>query len=189
MRRATYKDRDKAINILCRSFINILIPNSINFVVKKDGNREKRLMALMSYQFDIAMMYGNVFLSDDEKACILYLDKMKFSLKRILLEIKLVISCIGIENVPRVLKREKLLKAYHPEQKFIHLWLMGALPEEQGKGIGSKLLQESMATYSGELIYLETTTPENLKFYKKNGFTIFHETHELDYPLYFLKHV
>lgn len=99
------------------------------------------------------------------------------------------IYIIGIENVFQVLKREKIIKSYHPKGDFIHLWLMGVLPEAQGTGIGSKLLKETLNFYEGKLIYLETTTQENLRFYNKNGFSVFHETLELDYPLYFLKYV
>ncbi len=34
MKKATYQDREKAVDILCQAFIDILIPNSINFGVK-----------------------------------------------------------------------------------------------------------------------------------------------------------
>ncbi|WP_326981335.1 GNAT family N-acetyltransferase [Chryseobacterium sp. MYb264] len=189
MRKADNQDRAKVVDILCKAFIDVLIPNSINFVVKKSGNREKRLKALMEYQFDISMLFGKVFLSDDEKGCVLYLENKGSGLKKTILEAKLLFQCIGVENIFNVLTREKLLSHYHPKEKFVHLWLMGVIPTEQGTGIGTKLLQETLELYEGELIYVETTTPENRAFYKKNGFTIFHETFELDYPLYFLKYV
>ncbi|REC47046.1 GNAT family N-acetyltransferase [Chryseobacterium pennipullorum] len=189
MYKATYKDRETAVDILYRAFINILIPNSINFVVNKSGSREKRLKALMYYQFDMALHDGSVFISDDSKGCILYLEDRRFSFKKLWLEIQLVIHCIGIKRIPDVMAREKLIKAHHPKENFVHLWLMGVLPEAQGMGIGTALLRETMKKYAEELIYVETTTPENLEFYKKNGFNIFHETHELDYPLYFLSYV
>lgn len=189
MKKATHKDREKVVNILCQAFINVLIPNSINFVIKNSGNRYKRLKALMEFQFDVSILNGSIFLSDDHKACVLYLDKFQISLKKIWLEIKLLFNCIGIENIFKVLQREKLLAKFHPEEKFVHLWLMAVVPGEQGKGIGTKLLKESMSKYENELIYVETTTLENRTFYQQNGFTIFHETFELDYPLYFLKYV
>lgn len=189
MKKATYRDREKAVDILCQAFTDILIPNSINFVINTSGNRYKRLKALMEFQFDLSMLDGNVFLSDDDKGCILYLNKTGFSLKKLLLEIKLLFASVGISNMFKVLRREKLLKNFHPKEKFIHLWLMAVLPNEQGNSIGTKLLNESLEFYTGELIYVETTTAENLAFYTHNGFIIFHETFELDYPLYFLKHV
>lgn len=53
MKKATYEDREKVVTILCQAFINVLIPNSINFVIKNSGNRYKRLKALMEFQFDV----------------------------------------------------------------------------------------------------------------------------------------
>jgi ribosomal protein S18 acetylase RimI-like enzyme len=188
MYQASFKDREIAVGILYKAFIEVHISNSINFVVNKKGDREKRLKALMYYQFDIALEYGKVFISHDFKGCILYLEKTGFSFKKLWLEIKLVINCIGIERVPLVLAREKLIKTFHPKEKFVHLWLMGVVPEAQGQGTGTRLLQETMKKYPDQLIYVETTTPENRKFYKKNGYSIFHETYELDYPLYFLSY-
>lgn len=189
MRMAEKKDKIDVVNILTSAFINVLIPNSINFVVKNDKKRRERLRSLMEFQFDIGLELGHIFISDDSKGCIIFIDKWKSTLKRIILEVKLLFAVIGIENLFQVLKRENLIKSYHPKQDFIHLWLMGVAPEAQGTGVGSKLLQETLQFYEGKLMYLETTTPENLRFYKKNGFIIFHETFELDYPLYFLKYV
>ncbi|SFN21373.1 Acetyltransferase (GNAT) domain-containing protein [Chryseobacterium oleae] len=189
MKRATHKDREKAVDILCQAFIDVLIPNSINFVMKKSGDRYKRLKALMEFQFDVSLLNGNVFLNDHDKACILFLDSNTFSFRKFALELRLLFVCIGVNNMLKVLRREKLLKSFHPEEKFIHLWLMAVVPEEQGKGIGTKLLNDSLKFYDGELIYVETTTPENRTFYTQNKFEIFHETFELDYPLYFLKNL
>lgn len=189
MKKATHRDREKTVELLCRAFIDVLIPNSINFVVKKSGDRYKRLKALMEFQFDVSLLNGNVFLSDDDQACVLFLDSTAFSFRKFAWELRLLFVCIGVENVFKVLRREKLLKSFHPEEKFIHLWLMAVVPEEQGKGIGTKLLNDSLPFYEGKLIYVETTTPENLTFYIQNKFEIFHETFELDYPLYFLKNL
>ncbi|MCD1119163.1 GNAT family N-acetyltransferase [Chryseobacterium turcicum] len=185
----THQERDIAIDILCKSFYNVLIPNSINFVVNENGNRYKKLKALMSYQVDLSLLYGKVFLSNDRKGVILFLDNPPQSLKRFYLELKLIFKCIGISNVFKVLKLENLLKKNHPEHEYIHLWLMGVIPEMQGKGAGSQLLNESLQQFRDDFIFVETTTTENLNFYQKNGFAIFNETHQLDYPLYFLKNV
>ncbi|WP_333663766.1 GNAT family N-acetyltransferase [Chishuiella changwenlii] len=189
MKIATIKDRDKIVDILFKSFVDVRIPNSINFIVGLNNDRDKRLRALMEYQFDRTILEGKAIISDDDKGVILFLESNTFSFKKIILDFKLLFKCIGIRNVFNVLKREKILKNNHPNQKFIHLWLMAVNPEFQGQGNGSKLLQETLKYYKNELIYLETTTQENLSFYTKNKFTIFKENFNLDYPLYFLKYV
>lgn len=187
MIKATKQEKDLALEILHSAFFNILIPNSINFTIKKDHKRHERLMALMDYQFKMSMKYGEVFINDDKNGCVLYIDKIYPSLDKVSWEIKLLFKCIGIENTYKTLKRENLLKKYHPKEPLMHLWLMGVLPKFQVKGIGSKLIDETLKIYKGDLIYMETTIPENIKFYKNLGFTIFNKTHELNYPFYFLK--
>ncbi|MTI29336.1 GNAT family N-acetyltransferase, partial [Xanthovirga aplysinae] len=81
-------------------------------------------------------------------------------------------------------------KKKHPEDPFIHFWLMAVSPESQGKGIGKKLLLQVLERYknSTKPFYLETTTKSNLEFYTKNGFKVIDYTDLLNYPLYFLKY-
>ena len=189
MRKASLQDKNIIVSILHATFITETFPNSINFVVKQDKKRSQRIYHLMEYQCKMALQFGEIFLSDDQKACVLFLDseKKKKSLKTILWDIKLVIVCIGLRNVLNIIKREKILKQHHPKVSFLHLWIMGTRPECRGQGIGTKLLNEVLAYYGTvKPIYLETTTKSNRDFYKKAGFEIFDETHILNYPLYFL---
>lgn len=180
-------EKNIVLEILHSAFYKVLIPNSINFTVKNDKKRYERLMALMDYQYKMAMKYGEIFLSDDKKGCVLFVDKAYPSIQKICWETELLFKCIGIENTFKTLKRERLLKAFHPKGPFKYLWLMGVKPEFQGRGIGSNLIKEALTRYEGDLIYVETTIPENIKFYTHLGFKISYETHELNYPLYFLK--
>ena len=192
MIKASQEDKKTIVDLLWNTFMELKFPNSINFVVKQDQKRLIRLRYLMEYQFNVALKFGEIWLSDDKKGCILLLfpEKKRLSFSLLLWEIKLAFFCIGIGNVIKVLKRESKLKKNHPEIPFIHFWLMGVVPELQGKGIGKKLLTEVLEKYknSDKPFYLETTTKSNLKFYIKNGFTIFDNTDTLAYPLYFLKY-
>ena len=193
MIKASQGDKKAIVNLLWRTFIELKFPNSINFVVKQDQKRSIRLRYLMEYQVNVALKFGEIWLSDDKKGCILLLfpEKKRLSFSLLLWEIKLAFLCIGTGNVIKVLKRESQLKKKHPQVPFIHFWLMGVVPELQGTRIGQKLLLEVLEKYnnSDKPFYLETTTKSNLKFYTKNGFTIFDNTNSLDYPLYFLKYV
>lgn len=90
------------------------------------------------------MMFGDVFLSDDNKACalILYPDTKKFTVKSALLDVKLIFQAIGISNISKTIKREKLIKQIQPETQMSYLWFIGVHPDAQGNGIGSLLLEE-----------------------------------------------
>lgn len=189
MKKATFKDQDIIADILHKAFSTETFPNSINFVVKQDGKKSKRLYHLMKYQCKMALYFGDIFISDDAQCCILFLDseRRKMTFRSLLLDIKLVIFCIGISNVPKVIRRERLLKANHPKVPFLHLWIMGTKPQSKGKGIGATLLKKVLHYYDhSKPVYLETTTESNRRFYKNIGFEIFNESKVLEYPLYFL---
>ena len=109
----------------------------------------------------------------------------KTTFKSILWDIKLVVNCIGIGNISKVLKRESEIKKNHPDFPFIHLWYIGVDPNAQGKGHGTRLIQE-IITDSKKLnlpIYLETSNTRNFPFYEKSGFRVIHEMNSLGYSL------
>lgn len=191
MYKATLQDRSCVVNILHSAFEPIKIPNSINYVVKQDKKRRKRLRILMEYLFDTSFLFGEVFLSDNRKACILvqFPHKKKVTLKTIKWDLRLAFKCIGFSNIFKVLKRELALKKYHIKDPHIHPIIMAANHEDKGKGFGVRLIMELKKYYENNKlpIIIETTTKENLKLYNKFGFKIFKETHDLDYPLFFLK--
>lgn len=66
MRSATPADKNHIINILFKSFNDNF---SINYIIQQDQMRMLRMAALMKYSFEIYMRFGEVSLSDDEKAC------------------------------------------------------------------------------------------------------------------------
>jgi len=187
MRKADYEEKDIIVDILTQSFES---NQSVNYIINQDKRRLRRIRSLMDYSFEICSEFGDVFISDNKKACalVVYPDKKKTSLKSILLDIKLITQCIGIKNVMKTLNREALIKKIQPKEPMTYLWFIGVNPEDQNKGYGSNMLQ-SIIQYSdkdNKPIYLETSTIRNLPWYKKFGFEIYSE-HDLSYRLYFLK--
>lgn len=119
---------------------------------------------------------------------ILYPDKKKTTFKSILLDLKLILSCIGIENIKKALARESKIKQLQPKELMYYLWFIGVDTEHQNEGIGSILLEEIIkdSKHKQRPIYLETSTLKNLPWYKKFGFQLYNEL-ELSYKLFFLK--
>lgn len=187
MIKAAQNDKKLIVEILTKSFEN---NQSVNYIAKQDEKRLKRISALMDYSFEVCHSFGDVFLSDDKKACalVLYPDKKKTTLKSILLDVKLISSCIGIENIKKALARESKIKQLQPKELMYYLWFIGVDPEHQSEGIGSDLLKEIIqdSKYKERPVYLETSTLKNLPWYKKFGFQIYNEL-DLTYKLYFLK--
>lgn len=187
MRRANYKDKNLIIDILTQSFES---NQSVNYVVNQDEKRVNRIRALMDYSFEVCSLFGDVFISDNKKACalVVYPDRKKTTVKSMLLDIKLIIQCIGAKNVMKALSREALVKKIQPKIAMTYLWFIGVGTTDQNKGLGSGLLQSIIehSTQNDRPIYLETSTVRNLPWYSKFGFEVYSEQ-DLSYRLYFLK--
>lgn len=189
MKKAEYNEKNLIVDILTKSFES---NQSVNYIVKQDEKKLKRIEALMNYSFEVCYLFGDVFLSDDNKACalVLYPDKKKTTIKSIMLDVNLIFSCVGIENIKKTLDREAIIKKIQPKMPMYYLWFIGVDREYQNTGIGSELLKEIIedSKRKERPIYLETSTLKNLPWYKKFGFDIYHEA-DLSYKLFFLKKV
>jgi ribosomal protein S18 acetylase RimI-like enzyme len=187
MKNAVRGDKELIVNILTNSFKD---NKSVNYIIKQDSKGLRRIRGLMEYSFEICLAFGQVLLSDDNKACalVLYPDKKKTSLKSVWLDTKLAFSCIGISNLGKAMKREADIKKGHPAALLSYLWFIGVRPQEQGKGAGSHLLSEIIDKSKAEdrIICLETSTERNLPWYKKFGFEIYNKL-DFGYDLYCMK--
>ncbi|MEP7376203.1 MAG: GNAT family N-acetyltransferase [Chitinophagaceae bacterium] len=187
MIRAEFKDKKRIVDMLTSSFDE---NSSVNYIIKQDKKRTKRIEKLMEYSFDVCYLFGKVLLSDDKKGCALIVlpEKKKTTFKSILLNLKLVLFCVGLSNAKKTMDREAKIKKFQPREPMYYLWFIGVEPNEQNKGIGSALLTEIIKESESEkrIICLETSTLKNLPWYQKFGFTIYNELH-LEYKLFFLK--
>ncbi|HEY0056940.1 MAG TPA: GNAT family N-acetyltransferase [Pedobacter sp.] len=187
MKKANYHDRNIIIDILYRSFLD---NQSVNYICRQDEKKVERVKALMDYSFEICYKYGEVFLSDDLDACalVLYPDQKPTSFKTILLDLKLILNCIGVKNIKKALNRESKIKTVQPKDPMYYLWFIGVEPEKQGSGIGTKFFTEILehSKKRNRPIYLETSTLRNISWYKQFGFEIYSEL-DFGYKLFFLR--
>ena len=87
------------------------------------------------------------------------------------------------------MKKESKIKGLHPKIPMYYVWFIGADPDEQNKGLGGKLLKQ-LIERGKELsrpIYLETSTPKNLPWYEKFGFSVYNVLDDFGYRLFCLK--
>jgi ribosomal protein S18 acetylase RimI-like enzyme len=184
---AAYTDKEKVVDILVNSFAD---NKSVNYIIKQDSRKAKRLKRLMEYSFDACYCFGEILLSNDKKACalVIFPDKKRTIFKSIAAAIKLIIGCMGLANIKKAMQREAAIKTIHPKELIYYLWFIGVAENEQGKGIGSTLMKEIL-TCSNTLnrtICLETSTLKNISWYKKFGFAVCNEL-DFGYTLYCLK--
>ncbi len=187
MIKANYADKSLVVDILTTSFA---ANQSVNYIIKQDKDRLKRVRHLMDYSFNVCYLFGDVFLSENKQACalVLYPDLKKTTLKSLLLDIRLIFFSVGLSNIRKTLNREALIKKIQPKELMYYLWFIGVSPEHQGTGIGTQLLSDMIkdSSLKKRPIYLETSTLKNLPWYQKLGFHIYREL-DLGYNLYFLK--
>jgi ribosomal protein S18 acetylase RimI-like enzyme len=187
MTRANVKQKNLIVGMLVTTFKD---NQSVNFIVRQDEKRLKRIAALMDYSFEMCYHFGDVWLTGRQDGCALtlYPHLKKFSLLAIWLDIKLIFQAIGITGIFKALKRERLIKKIQHKKPMAYLWFIGVEPSAQHTGRGSQLLEEiiELATKNELPVYLETSTLANLPWYKKFSFEIYNQL-DMGYTLFFLK--
>ncbi|WP_300596146.1 GNAT family N-acetyltransferase [Niabella sp.] len=187
MVKAQEKDRSAVVEILTEAFQD---NKSVHYIIPQDAKRLQRIALLMNYSFDLCMLYGEVFLSEDGRGCalVVFPDKKKTSLQAMMLDLKLILGATGIRHAIRAMKREAALRERQPSGPLYYLWFIGVRRDAQGRGTGTGLLQElkQRARSTGRIFCLETSALQNIPWYEKNGFRIYNEL-DLGYPLYFMK--
>ena len=92
----------------------------------------------------------------------------------------------------KALKREaKLKKNYSKGISGNYLWFIGVLPENQGEGMGSHLLDyiKVKSQRENKHLYLETSSERNLSWYSINGFELYHQMDDFGFPFYYFRYL
>lgn len=191
MRRGLITDKKLVTSILTSAFEPLKGDNSINFIVRHDKHRQKRLQHLMEYLFDHALLCGEIFISDHENACILfnYPSRIKRNWEFFLLDLKLAFKCIGITRVFKVLKRRKISEYYFPKGDHIRIVIGGSNADCNGNGAAARLMLEIVKEFKGNTlpVITDASNLDNVKLYQKLGFKQIGKDDSLGYPIYYLR--
>ena len=191
MRKGYNSDKRLVIDILVSAFLPIKEENSINLIVKQDHKRAQRMEILMEYLFEKALYFGEVYISDNEKSCILlkFPHREKTTLKSIIWNIKLATKCIGLTRVPKVLKRQKITERNYPSTPHIRPMIMGTIDENKGNGTAARMMLELINTHKDKHlpVIVDAAADHNVRLYQKIGFKIIGREDELGFPIHFLQ--
>jgi ribosomal protein S18 acetylase RimI-like enzyme len=68
----------------------------------------------------------------------------------------------------------ELVDAAHPAQPYWYLGMLATVPEQQGNGLGTRMLAHTVALLAdvdgAQPAYLESTNPRNVPLYERQGF-------------------
>ena len=173
MRRATLADADLIKRILLVSFKN---DPHVNWLLEESKNKFK-LNLLVDYVVHQTLRKGEIYLSDHNNAVALwdFERNEKMSFHYIWRNLAFLIR-IGIKSVIRIVKSETHVhNNFRKYPCYCHLSMIGVLPEAQGKGLASALMNPMIQRMKEKSIpvFLETANPRNVDIYKKKGFKTF----------------
>jgi hypothetical protein len=185
-----YQYKALIIELLCKAFDDNI---SVNYIVKQDSKRKRRIQKLMEYSFEFCHLFGHIYLSSDYKACALTLlpDQQRTTFQTILWNIQFVWQVTGLSGLKPLLNRESLIKKGYPaDQSFVYLWFLGVEPACQRTGKGGALLTQIMqeAKQLNRPVYLETSSPDNVCFYQKHGFEVYSQL-QFSHTLYAMRKI
>lgn len=186
MRKANFKDKIIVTNILVKSFQN---DPHVSWLLEKCKNKNK-LKILMNYVFDETIRRGEIYLTHDNAAVALWDSEQKerITLHFILRNFSFLLR-IGLSSVMRILKSEgKVHKNFRKHKKYFHLFLISVMPESQGQGLASLLMNPILQekTENGIPVFLETANKTNVEIYKRKGFVVFDILSQEDKELYLM---
>jgi len=191
LRKASSIDKKLVSDILVSAFSPLKENNSINLVVKQDRKRIERMQILMEYLFERAIRFGEVYISDNNKACILlkFPHQEKTTLRTLFLDIKLAYKCIGIERIFGVLKRQRIAYKNYPKEKHIRPLIMGVKEESNGNGTAARLMIRVKNKFKNNQlpVIIDAASQHNAQMYQKFGFKIIKKEETLGFPIYFLR--
>ncbi len=192
MIKASKTHKKLVVDILVSAFKDVPEENSINFLVGNGKNRIKRMQYLMGYLFDCAMLFGEVYITENKKSCLLlsFSDKEKMSLTSIFLDLKVLFQCIGVFNSYELYKRQKLIKRHYPKnENYIKPVIMGSLNNAYGSGSAARLVISVMRKYkeNKKPVIVDTVSEYNINLYKKFGFRVVKIEESLGFPITLLR--
>jgi len=183
-------DKKILLRIMARAFSE---SDRLKPILRK-GKKEKRLMLMAEYAYDLALKFDGVFLSDDKSTAIVYWQKSYY--KRSFLDhVKYAVMFLRTIKLGKLLEtaaREKLVKSYRPDlDDYIYVWLLGKDPESKSiQGLAD--VRDHLNLLSRDLeipILIETTVEKLLKLYRFVGFESYHQFFDktIGMPVYYLR--
>jgi ribosomal protein S18 acetylase RimI-like enzyme len=177
LRRAEAGDVPVLVRVLARAFDS---DPFINWLVRQDERRSTRI----EWAFEVMLRRMSSELNETHTSSELggaavwrRPGELKLSFGQQLALLPAFAQGMGWGRVPRFLRMLQHMEGLHdrlvPEPHF-YLFVLGVEPEQQGRGLGTRLLAPVLARCDaeGRRAYLETARADNIPFYVRQGFEV-----------------
>jgi ribosomal protein S18 acetylase RimI-like enzyme len=172
------KDLKKAARVLTEAFKDYPL---MQYFIPDANKRYKNLDAIWYTECIYAFRYGKIFAVENElknfEAVIITIDEKISNFKMFLcgaMRIPLKLGSEFMKRQDQISKIQNSMEKKHAKFPHRYLWAIATLPQHQGKGYGSILVQHILEDLKKNNLpcYLETTKQKNIKIYEKLGFKL-----------------
>jgi len=176
--RANKSDIPKLATTLTSAFYDDPI---MSWCIRQDWKRSRALELCFEYLLNESIIYDEVTCTKKLDACAIWLPPGKWlnapSVPEIIRMLPNLIKWMGISRANRWITLLQAEAKYRPEEPHFYLAFLGVLKENQGRGIGTILLEHTLKKIDKNHLpaYLESSNVKNNGFYEKNGFSIINE--------------
>lgn len=176
-RRATAADAERAAETLSNAFANDPVTSWIG---RADAKRDAGRLGMFRYLVtSLGLPSNELWIADDFSVAALWVPPARADLKQPLIQelmmIPVVLGFTGVTGIGRVSAFRKAADAHHPKSvPHFYLMTIGVDPQFQGQGLGSAMLQATLASIDQQKLpaYLESSSPKNVPLYKRHGFEV-----------------
>lgn len=173
MRKLTPPEVEPILKVMARAFDADPV---VNFVVKQDSRRQRRLRAFLKIFLEPCLPHGEVYVTDGLEGGAFWVPPGKRE-TGVLASLRLlpkVVRAAGLARVPAIVSAIDVVDKKHPHEPHFYLPMIGIDPEHQGRGLGSALMRPVLerCDREGRGAYLESSNERNLALYERNGFRV-----------------
>ena len=183
VRKAEPADRTIASAVITAAFFDDPVTE---WIVPDPADRPAVLPPVFGLYFDTFQPHGETYLTDDGHGAALWLPPGRELIPPDQLEDfgRRTEEAAG-PFAGRMFELGELFEAHAPAEPHWHLQLLAVVPDQQGRGLGSALMDEMFGRLDrdGESAYLESTTRRSRALYERHGFECFGEIRLPDGPV------
>jgi GNAT superfamily N-acetyltransferase len=177
IRRAGDHEVEQLSDALVRAFLDDPV---VHWLFRDESERAQRLGLLYTELLlrRLTMPHGDVYTSDGLPGGCLWAPPGTWHMGPLQMARQLLIGWrVWGRELPRALGGLDRISRKHPRGEHFYLALLGVVPEQQGRGLGSRLMRPVLDRCDREGIpaYLEASTPRSRELYARHGFEMVEE--------------